>query len=197
MILADKTIKKLITTWGLKVVPWEGQTLEHILDNTICASMDLQLWNEFKFFKHIPNHTLNPFDDDSKEITESITVADWEDIIIEPGAFLLAATKERFWIPANIVARVEGRSSLWRLWLIIHVTAGFIDPWFWRDHPSTITLEISNINHVPIVIRPWMRICQLAFDQMDTDAETPYNKKKSAKYNGQQSPQESKLFING
>jgi len=159
--------------------------------------MDLQLGNEFRFFKKIDGHVLNPFDDDTTDITEAMRVEDGKDLVINPGDFLLAATKERFGIPADIVARVEGRSSLGRLGLIIHVTAGFIDPWFGRDAPSTITLEISNINQVPIIVRPGMRICQLAFDQMDMPADVPYNKKKNAKYNGQQAPQASKLFVSG
>ncbi len=197
MILSDATIKSKISSGEIKLIPGEGQSLEKITNNIVCASMDLELGNEFRFFKYVPNHVLNPFDQDSKDITESMRFEDNEDVIIEPWAFLLAATKERFWIPADIVARVEWRSSLGRLGLIIHVTAWFIDPWFGRDNPSTITLEISNINHVPIIIRPGMRICQLAFDQMDRPAEIPYNVKKNAKYNWQQAPQASKLFISG
>lgn len=197
MILSDQSIKDKIIAGDIKLIPGTNQSIDEILDNIVCASMDLQLGNDFRFFQHIPDHVLNPFDDDSKDISEALRVEDGDDLIIEPWAFLLAATKERFGIPDNLVARVEGRSSLWRLWLIIHVTAWFIDPWFGWDDPSTITLEISNINHVPIVIRPGMRICQLAFDEMDRPASMPYNKKKNAKYNGQQAPQESKLFVSG
>ncbi len=197
MILSDQSIKDKITSGEIKLIPWENQVIEKLMENIVCASMDLELWNEFRFFKEVPGHVLNPFDDDSKDITEAMRVEDGEDLIIQPWAFLLAATKERFGIPDNLVARVEGRSSLWRLGLIIHVTAWFIDPGFGRDAPSTITLEISNINHVPIIIRPWMRICQLAFDEMDQPSAMPYNKKKKAKYNGQQAPQASKLFVSG
>lgn len=197
MILSDGTLQAMINTGELKILPGKQQTLDDIMTNIVCASMDLQLANEFKFFPTIPNHVLNPFDQDSKEITQDVYIEDWQDLIIEPGAFLLWATKERFGIPSNIVGRVEWRSSLGRLWLIIHVTAWFIDPWFGRDYPSTITLEISNINNVPIVIRPGMRICQIAFETMDQPATTPYNKKKNAKYNGQQSPQESRLHHSG
>lgn len=159
--------------------------------------MDLELGNEFKFFPTNTNYILNPFETNSQDITAIRTVTDGEDIIIQPGDFLLGATKERFGIPDNIVARVEGRSSLGRLGLIIHVTAGFIDPGFGRDHPSTITLEIANINTVPIVIRPGMRICQIVFATMDQASGNPYNKKSNAKYNGQQSPQESRLYQSG
>gem|GEM_PF-2811352 len=107
MILSDATIKAKISSGQIKLIPGKGQNLENIMNNIVCASMDLQLGNEFRFFKKIPNHVLNPFDDDSKNITEAMTIADGEDLIIEPGDFLLAATKERFGIPADIVARVE------------------------------------------------------------------------------------------
>lgn len=194
MILSDATIKQMIINKELKVNPGNNQSLDDILENIACASLDLQLGNSFKFFPEDLTHEviLDPFNKNSIK-TEAITVDDWEDIIIKPWSFLLWATKETFWLPANIVGRVEWRSSLWRLWLVIHVTAWFIDPWFGRDHQSTITLEIANLNTVPIIIRPWMRICQIAFETMDTDAELPYNLKKSAKYNGQIDPEESRL----
>ena len=187
----------MILDKSLIVLPGANQTEEKILGNIVCASMDLELGNEFKFFPKNTDNILNPFDEKSKSITLTKRYEDGEDIIIQPWRFLLAATKERFGIPANIVARVEGRSSLWRLGLIIHVTAGFIDPGFWRDDPSTITLEIANINTVPIIIRPGMRICQIAFETMDQSSAMPYNKKPKAKYNGQQSPQESRLYATG
>ena len=128
MILSDATIKDKISSGEIKLIPGENQDIDTIMNNIICASMDLQLGNEFRFFKKIDGHVLNPFDDDTTDITEAMRVEDGKDLVINPGDFLLAATKERFGIPADIVARVEGRSSLGRLGLIIHVTAGFIDP---------------------------------------------------------------------
>jgi dCTP deaminase len=197
MILSDGTIRRMIDTGELKCILPEGEKIEDIASHIVCASFDLRLGNEIKFFPKLPGIILNPFTTDSKTITEIKRYEDHEDIIVQPGQFLLWATKERFWLPAHIVGRVEGRSSIARLGLLIHITAWFIDPWFWRDNPSTITLEICNINAVPIVIRPGMRICQIAFETMDTDATTPYNIKWNAKYNGQISPQESKLFVSG
>jgi dCTP deaminase len=115
MILSDATIKAKISSGKIKLIPGEGQEIENIMKNIVCASMDLELGNEFRYFKKIDGHILNPFDDDTTDITEAIRREDGEDLIIHPGDFLLAATKERFGIPADIVARVEGRSSLGRL----------------------------------------------------------------------------------
>lgn len=196
MILSDGTIRRMLLERELKLELPEWEALDDILPHIVCASFDLRLGNEIKWFPK-QETVLNPFTTDSQGITLITTYADDEDIVIQPGQFLLAATKERFGIPANIVARVEGRSSLARLGLMIHITAGFIDPGFGRDTPSTITLEICNINAMPVIIRPGMRICQIAFETMDAPAIMPYNKKSNAKYNGQVSPQESKLFVSG
>lgn len=84
MILSDATIKGKISSGEIKLIPGEGQELEKIMDNIICASMDLQLGNEFRFFKKIEGHVLNPFDDDSKDITEAMRVEDGEDLVIYP-----------------------------------------------------------------------------------------------------------------
>lgn len=197
MILSDGTIRRMIDADEIKCILPEWEKIEDIAWHIVCASFDLRLGNEIKFFPKLDWVVLNPFTTDSNAITQIKHYKDDEDIIIQPGEFLLWATKERFWLPANIVWRVEWRSSIARLGLLIHITAWFIDPWFWRDNPSTITLEICNINAVPIVIRPNMRICQIAFETMDTDAATPYNVKWNAKYNGQISPQESRLYVSG
>jgi dCTP deaminase len=195
MILSDGTIKDYLITWRIKLDTGDETPLDAIIQNVVCSSFDLRLWNEFKVFVQRPDIVLNPFTDDSTTLTQHITIGDDEDFIIYPGMFILGATKERLWVPDNLVARVEWRSSIGRLWLLVHITAWYIDPGFWRDHPSTITLEMRNINSIPIVVRPWMRICQLAFETMDKAAQTPYNKKKNAKYNGQIAPQESKFHI--
>lgn len=197
MILSDGTIRQMISSGQIKLIPGPDEKLEDIEANLVCASFDLRLGNDFRFFPQQPNQVLNPFTQDSSAITEHMYIEDDADLTIEPGQFLLAATKERIGLPDNIVARVEGRSSIARLGLLIHITAGFIDPGFGRDEPSTITLEICNINTIPIVIRPGMRICQIAFESMDQSAAIPYNRKANAKYNGQQAPQESRLHISG
>jgi len=197
MILSDGTIKNFILNERIKVIPGEHERLEDILKNVACASFDLRLWNYFKIFPEKSLVPLDPFDEDSRRQlkTEEIYVPDWWKLILKPWQFVLWATKERIWLPDDIVARVEWRSSIARLWILIHITWWFIDPWFWWHTPSTITLEIKNVNTVPVVLRPWMRICQIAFEILNAPAEVPYYKKKSAKYNGQIKPQESLIYL--
>ena len=130
MILSDGTIRRMIDTDEIKLILPEGEKIDDISSHIVCASFDLRLGNEIKFFPKHEGVILNPFTTDSKTITEIKRYEDGEDVVVQPGQFLLGATKERFGIPAHIVARVEGRSSIARLGLLIHITAGFIDPGF-------------------------------------------------------------------
>ena len=187
MILSDKTIKELIQ--NKEIIVESEYWLNDILNNIACASLDIRLWNYFKIFPKTQDKILNL---ENIQLKEKY-IPDWNYLILQPGEFVLGATKERFGIPEDIVARVEWRSSIWRLGVLIHITAGFIDPGFWRNNPSTITLEIKNINTIPVALKVGSRICQIAFEKMDQPAQTPYNKKPSAKYNWQQKPQESKI----
>ena len=188
MILSDKTIKELILSKKLIIDSEYG--LDDILNNIACASLDIRLWNWFKFFPKDNSKILNL--ENWIELKEKY-IKDGEYLVLQPGDFVLWATKEKVWIPENIVARVEWRSSIWRLGILIHVTAWFIDPWFGLDTPSTITLEIKNINTVPVALKVWSRVCQLALETMNEPAEIPYNKKPSAKYNWQIKPEISNI----
>ena len=108
------------------------------------------------------------------DATVLIESKDEEDpFIVQPGEFILGVTMEKIKLADDLVARVEGRSSLGRLGIIIHSTAGFIDAGF----EGTITLEITNINHIPVALYPGMRVCQLAFEQMSSKALVPYSQK--------------------
>jgi len=118
-------------------------------------------------------------------------VAEGDPFIVQPGEFALGVTQECVTVPPDLVARVEGRSSLGRLGIIVHSTAGFVDPGF----SGTITLEISNLNRLPVALYPGMRICQVAFLQMSSPAEMTYDKKPGSKYMGQTLPAESKLAM--
>ena len=188
MILSDKSIRELILSKKLIIESEYG--LDDVLNNIACASLDIRLWNWFKIFPKDNKKVLNI----EKVELEEKYIPDGEYLILQPWDFVLWATKERFWIPEDIVARVEWRSSIWRLWILIHVTAWFIDPWFWLNKPSTITLEIKNINTVPVALKVGSRVCQLALEKMDQSAEIPYNKKPSAKYNWQIKPEESRIY---
>ena len=153
--------------------------------------MDFRLGNYFKVYNHAKHAVLDPRDPDSfKDIARLIEV-DENDIpfIIQPGEFVLGVTMESVKLADDVVARVEGRSSLGRLGIIVHSTAGFIDAGF----EGTITLEITNINRMPVALYPGMRVCQLAFETMSSPAEVPYSQKRSSKYQGQKYPEESRI----
>lgn len=127
---------------------------------------------------------------DEKHI-ETIRIKEWEAFILHPRQFVLWATDEKIKLPNDLVARCEWRSSIGRLGVIIHSTAWFIDPWFeW-----TITLEITNINEVPIALYPWMRIGQFAFELLQGDVINSYDKRKGSKYMWQIEPQISKISM--
>ena len=189
MILSDKTIKEYILSKKLIVESEYG--IDDVLSNVACASLDIRLGNWFKIFPRKNDKILNL--DEGIQLEEKY-IKDGEYLILQPWDFVLWATKERFGIPEDIVAKIEWRSSIWRLWILIHVTAGFIDPWFGLNNPSTITLEIKNINTVPVALKVGSRVCQLALETMNEPAQVPYNKKPSAKYNGQIKPKESNIF---
>lgn len=152
------------------------------------ASLDVRLGNKFKIYEHTKNAVLDPMNPDgTKNMTRTIEVPDGEPFYIQPGEFVLGATSIKIKLPNDLVARVEGRSSLGRLGIIVHSTAGFIDPGF----EGTITLEISNINRLPIALYPGMRVGQYAFEMMSSPADVPYGAERGSKYKGQIDPEAS------
>jgi dCTP deaminase len=186
MILSDRDIRKQIDSGNIGVSDSDNQYLENIH----ASSLDLRLGSFFKVYDHSKLPVLDPQRIDSfKDVTKMFEITGEQAFIVQPGEFVLGVTMEKIKLPADIVARVEGRSSIGRLGIIVHSTAGFIDAGF----EGTITLEISNINRMPVALYPGMRICQLAFEQMTSAAEIPYSMKKSAKYQGQIFPEESKI----
>jgi dCTP deaminase len=131
--------------------------------------VDLKLGTSFRVFH---NHRIQVIDlaDPPTGLTERVEVDTEEPFVIHPGEFVLGRTEEHVAIPDDVVARIEGKSSLGRLGLIVHATAGFVDPGF----SGTLTLEITNFNSVPIVLRPGLPIAQLSFMTLDRAAERPY-----------------------
>ena len=188
MILSDRDIKKRIEKGEIAV---ESPLGDH-MQNVHASSLDLRLGKFFKIYNHSSKAILDPADPESfVDATKLIEVADGEPFIVQPGEFVLGVTLEKIKICDDIVARVEGRSSLGRLGIIIHSTAGFVDAGF----EGTITLEITNINRMPVALYPGMRVCQLAFETMSSPAEVPYSKKSHSKYQGQMLPEESRLSM--
>jgi dCTP deaminase len=189
MILSDRDIKEQIRL-GRVVVK---SPLDDHMPNIHASSMDFRLGKYFKVYKHSKVAVLDPLKMSTFEgMTDLIEITDPnEPFIVHPGDFVLGVTLESVKLPDDLVARVEGRSSLGRLGIIIHSTAGFIDAGF----EGTITLEITNINRMPVALYPGMRVCQLAFEEMSSPAEVPYHMKGSSKYQGQSLPEESRLTV--
>lgn len=188
MILSDKDIRKAIEDGRVKIESGQPEMFFHIH----ASSMDLRLGNVFKLYEHSKFAILDPKQPETFQgNTRTITVPEGDSFIVQPGEFVLGVTMEKITVPDDLVVRVEGRSSLGRLGIIVHSTAGFVDPGF----SGTITLEISNLNRLPVALYPGMRVCQLAFEEMSSPAETPYNKKPHSKYAGQILPEESRLML--
>jgi dCTP deaminase len=186
MILSDKDIFERINKKDIKI----DSKYQNWKDQIHASSMDLRLGNFFKIYKSNEINVLDPYC-----ISENQTVLIEKDkntpFIIHPNDFVLGVTLESITLANNLVARVEGRSSLGRLGIVIHSTAGFIDAGF----SGTITLEISNLNTIPVALYPEMRVCQLAFEEMSSPALVPYGEKKSSKYQNQVLPEESRINI--
>ncbi|MCU0257876.1 MAG: dCTP deaminase [Solirubrobacteraceae bacterium] len=161
-VLSDGTIRRLVEEGRIVIEPWDPAMVQP-------ASVDLRLGNSFRVFH---NHRIGAIDlaDPPRQLTEHVEIADDETFVIHPGEFVLGRTEERVQIPDNVVARIEGKSSLGRLGLIVHATAGFVDPGF----AGTLTLEITNLTRVPIILRPKKPIAQLSFMALDRAAERPY-----------------------
>lgn len=155
------------------------------------SSVDLRIGNEFKGFKIIKKPFIDPKSPENIDsYMESVHVEEGEAFIIHPNEFTLATTFETVKVPDYLVARVEGRSSMGRLGITMHVTAGFIDPGF----EGKITLEISNIGKMPVALYPGQRACQIVFETMSSPAEKPYgHPDRDSKYMGQTKPESSRI----
>ncbi|MCI6774590.1 dCTP deaminase [Methanobrevibacter boviskoreani] len=184
-ILSDKDLKKCIEDGKIVIDPLTDEK------QIQPSSIDMRIGDEFKVFRVIRKPFIDPKDDDDiASYMESLTVEDGEAFIIHPNEFALATTYEYVKVPDDLVARVEGRSSMGRLGVTMHVTAGYIDPGF----EGKITLEISNIGAMPVALYPGQRVCQLVFETMTTPAEKPYgHPDRNSKYMGQKSPESSRI----
>ena len=184
-ILSDKTIKEYLKEGKISIDPIKDEK------QIQPSSVDMRLGDEFKVFKVIRKPFIDPKDEeDLASYMESTIVPEGEAFIIHPNEFALATTLEYVKLPDDIVARVEGRSSMGRLGVTMHVTAGFIDPGF----EGKITLEISNIGSMPVALYPGQRVCQIVFETMTTPSEVPYgHPDRNSKYMGQTRPESSRV----
>lgn len=185
MILSDRDIKAALKSGDIVVRP-----KPNLKEQLGSSSLDLRLGKHFRVFKHRKHPFIDPLDPKTiAGMTEEVIISKSEPYVIHPSEFVLASTLE--WVEWNdsIAARIEGRSSLGRLGLIVHSTATHIDAG-WR---GAITLELRNIGMIPILLYPNMRICQLMFEPLSSPAEQPYYSKPGAKYAGQTGVAESAL----
>ncbi len=158
------------------------------------SSIDVRISNLFRVFR---NHTRGVLDvkDDLTDLTELIEIPEdgTEPFMLHPGEFVLGSTLERVGVADDLVARIDGKSSLGRLGLLIHSTAGFIDPGF----DGHVTLELANVASLPITLYAGMKIGQVSFMRMSTAADAPYGQgAKGSKYQGQRGPTPSRYFEN-
>ena len=185
MVLSDATIARLLEQGRIEIDPYDEALLQP-------SSVDVRVDRLFRVF----HNNRYPFIDvkvEQAELTELVEATDDQPFVLHPGEFVLGSTLERVRLPDDLVARLEGKSSLGRLGLLIHSTAGFIDPG-WDGH---VTLELSNVANLPITIYPGMKIGQISFMQMSEPARTPYGASQlGSKYKGQEGPTPSRYWQN-
>ena len=185
MVLSDRTIRRQIDEGRIGIDPYDAELLQP-------SSLDVRVDRYFRVFRN----SRYPFIDvkePQEELTELVEIDDETPFMLHPGEFVLGSTLERVQLPDDLVARLEGKSSLGRLGLLIHSTAGFIDP----GSDGHVTLELSNVANLPITIYHAMKIGQLSFVQMTEPAATPYGADGlGSKYQGQKGPTPSRYYKN-
>ncbi len=183
-VLSDATILRMVAAGRIKIDPWDEGMVQP-------ASVDLRLGGSFRVFS---NHRITAIDlrDPPQALTEKVVPTDGEPFVIHPGEFCLGRTLEHVELPDDVVARIEGKSSLGRLGLIVHATAGFCDPG-WK---GTLTLELNNLTRVPIKLYPGLPIAQLSFMTLDAPAARPYGHAElGSHYQGQVEATESRYGV--
>ncbi|MGH8999104.1 MAG: dCTP deaminase [Acidimicrobiia bacterium] len=185
MILSDVAIREALKDGRIVIDPLDERDVQP-------SSVDLRVDRFFRVFRNDTTPYIDP-KLPQEDLTELVEVADGKAFILHPGEFVLGSTFERVALPPDLVARLEGKSSLGRLGLLIHSTAGFVDAG-WDGH---LTLELSNVANLPIAIYPKMKIGQISFIRMDGPAERPYGGAGTgSKYQGQRGPTPSRYYLN-
>lgn len=183
-ILADCQIKRRVKTGEIKIVPYDDECVQP-------ASYDLHLDNQFKIFR--PHRTeIIDTKDPVKDLMEDANLDGRDSFVLHPGSFALGLVKEVTGVDNKHVGRLEGKSSLARLGLIIHTTAGFLDP----GNSLQLTLELFNASPLPIKLYPGMKIAQIAFEELQEACEVPYGKERGSSYYGASEIQESQMHKN-
>lgn len=185
MVLSDRTIKEEIAAGRIVIDPLGDGCIQP-------ASVDIHLDSRVLVFRN----SRRPYIDvreDMSDLTESVEIGDDRPFMLHPGEFVLASTRQHIEIPDDLVARLEGKSSLGRVGLLIHSTAGYVDPG-WKGH---LTLELSNVANIPVTLYNGMPIGQLSFLRLSTPAENLYGSPAlGSKYQGQTEATASRMYRN-
>jgi dCTP deaminase len=185
VLLSDQDLRKELESGRLRVEPFEAAMLQP-------SSIDIRLDRYFRVFDNTRYTHIDPQQQQDELTTLIETVGD-EPFVLHPGEFVLGSTFEAVALPDDLAGRLEGKSSLGRLGLLTHSTAGFIDPGF----SGHITLELSNVANLPITLWPGMKIGQLCLFQLTSAAEHPYGSQRAgSRYQGQRGPTPSRAYLN-
>lgn len=183
-VLSDGTIRRMVDDGRIVIKPWDADLVQP-------ASVDLRLGDSFRVFHNHRVTTIDLREGPPEGLTEEVHATREHGFVIHPGEFCLGRTEEWVELPDDVVARIEGKSSLGRLGLIVHATAGFIDPG-WK---GTLTLELNNLTRVPIRLYPGLLIAQLSFMALDAPAQRPYGSQElGSHYQGQVAATESRYM---
>ncbi len=184
MVLSDRSIRALLASGRLAIDPFDPGSIQP-------SSIDLRLDARFRVFRSTRYTHIDPRAD-QPDLTELLVLDDAHPFVLQPGQFCLGNTFEELSLPDDVVGRLEGKSSLGRLGLVIHSTAGYVDPGF----RGRLTLELSNAAALPILLYPGMKIGQLSLIQMTTPADSPYGSRSlGSKYQGQDEPTASRSHL--
>jgi dCTP deaminase len=184
MVLSDVDIRRYIASGKIRIAP------DLPPEQYGSCSVDFRLGNEFSVFEHSRHAFIDVRERGAiQDLMRTIRVETAQPFILQPREFALAITEETLELDDDILGRLEGRSSLGRIGIIVHGTAGLFDPG-WR---GKATLELSNLGIMPVALYPGMRICSFTFEQLSSPVSVPYYKKASNKYAGQTQPLASRL----
>ena len=185
MLLSDRDIRAEVEAGQITLDPWDPGMVQP-------ASIDVRLDRYFRVFENHRYPTIDPAAE-QPELTRLVEATAEEPFILHPGEFVLASTYELVTLGDAVAARLEGKSSLGRLGLLTHSTAGFIDPGF----SGHVTLELSNMATLPVKLYPGMKIGQLCFFRLTSAAENPYGSAAyGSRYQGQRGPTASRSYLN-
>src|SRR5271154_4637660 len=184
MVLSDVDIRRYLELGKIRIAP------DLPPEQFGSCSVDFKLGNEFNVFEHSRHAFIDLRENKGIEgLMKSVIVPSGDSFILQPREFVLAITEESLELDDDVLGRLEGRSSLGRIGIIVHGTAGLFDPGW----SGKATLELSNLSRMPVALYPGMRICSFTFEQLSSRVAVPYRKKVGNKYAGQDRPLASKL----